>query len=145
MRDSLFQKMTGLLLLALFLISAQAILAEQHDDKAVFVDLDGDGFNDNIADNDTDGLFDDYLTGQNDKMSEIGEANEGFISFDFNSQSDLANGFTKAEKFGLLKFSARGLIQCRGESGAQLNSSPGNGIGFGVVNSGACAGGICQD
>ena len=53
MRDSLFQKMTGLLLLALFLISAQAILAEQHDDKAVFVDLDGDGFNDNIADNDT--------------------------------------------------------------------------------------------
>ncbi|MBD3219062.1 MAG: hypothetical protein GF310_12375 [candidate division Zixibacteria bacterium] len=114
------------------------------ESKEVFVDLDGDGFNDNIPDEDNNSIPD---TAEDDKNL---DENEGLLASSdsqfkpieglggFNLNSLLSN----SEIFGKLKFLTRAQSCCRGGFEAGSDFGPGNGIGLGAVS--GCAGGVCH-
>jgi len=105
-----------------------------------YVDLDGDGFDDNAPDTDLDGIPDEF------------EAH-GFVSTQidglqvapmFAGQAPAPDASPKAktgEIFGRRKFTTRGLAENRSDFDIGFGSSLGLGAGLG--GGGACAGGIC--
>jgi hypothetical protein len=108
--------------------------------KTKYVDLDGDGFNDNIADNDENGIPDRYESESVEALAEMGS----ILGNVFNSEVNLDDLYTKSEKFNMRKFKTRALEQrCQG-LGTKDDFGPGNGIGLGAVaGGGGCAGGVC--
>jgi hypothetical protein len=135
-----------LLVFSLLIIPGQTLLSEDTDEaENTFVDLDGDGFDDNIADDDNDGIpntaegsdiektCDDTIESGNVSMIASLE-----IASDFNIDQLLSN----SERFGKLKFSTRSQSCFRGGFDAGSNFGPSNGTGFTSVS--VCAGGICR-
>jgi hypothetical protein len=115
-------------------------------EKATFVDLDGDGFDDNLADSDENGIPDQAEPDE----SESGNANsaEGMIATlnPINVSSEdlsLDQILTNSEKFGKREFNCRDHSCFRGGFDAGQDFGPGNGISSAAVSSG-CAGGICH-
>ena len=102
-----------------------------------FVDLDGDGFNDNIIDTDNNGIPDEFQS----KVKEI--KSTGAFSFSPSSLLGADNSspvsLTVSEQFSLLKFNCRIITSCRSNFEADFSS------GLNVSSSGAsgCAGGVC--
>jgi len=112
------------------------------DSKPAFVDLDGDGFNDNASDADNDRIPD-----QAQKGDDSGATQESGFK-DFNpiqaiSDFDLSSLLANSEKFGKLKLIASAISCCRGGLEPDESFGPGNGIGSGAV-SGGCPGGVCH-
>lgn len=103
----------------------------------IFIDIDGDGFNDNNRDDDKNGIPDRFEPGEVIKEKKV----KSVLGDVFNAHAteipdDL---LSKSGNFGTRKFETRGLWQChRGLSSEQFG--PGNGIGLGAA---ACAGGVC--
>jgi len=103
-----------------------------------YVDLDGDGFDNNAPDTDLDGIPDEF------------EAH-GFVSTQidglqaapmFAGQAPAADAQLKAgEIFGRRKFTTRGIAENRRDFDIGFGS--GLGLGAGLGGGGACAGGIC--
>jgi hypothetical protein len=136
----------GILLLIVFFLFPPALSAADTEKpkKAAFVDLDGDGFNDNLADNNSDGIPDRYERGKSDLMlpkvgSVLGDVFNSEISMV--GMEDLRSN---EERFSLRKFRTQSLSQrCHG-FGAEQDFGPGNGIGCGSLGGhGGCSGGAC--
>lgn len=133
------------ILCILLTLGAGVGTAENSPDKTTFVrfvDLDGDGLNDNLPDLNHNGIPD---------FDKVAQPEESFVS-----QSDIGDFLNSLESavpqldlvldnpdgFRSLMFQARGLPQCRGGFGDDENFGPGYGIGQGAMKSG-CAGGAC--
>lgn len=134
-----------LLFIAFLLLPSIATTANTESaKKAAFVDLDGDGFNDNLADNNSDGIPDRYEFGKSDAaLPAVGSA----LGDVFNSNVSMAgleDIRSNEEKFGQRKFRTQSLSQrCHGFGGEQ-DFGPGNGIGCGSLGGhGGCSGGAC--
>ncbi len=132
-RSSQLARLPGLLLLVLVLTCCSALLAA----PLPFIDMDGDGFDDNEADGNADGIPDilapDYVQSQSD------DALAGvFATMDVVTAPSMELEQTNAEKFGERKF------QCRMLDANRSKFDAGFGSGLGVsAGGGGCAGGIC--
>jgi len=120
------------------------LAGENSNQEKVYIDLDGDGFNDSTPGEDrgdkveSAALEAKIFSDQSDKSS------VELVSFESNVEQGVVKFFSKSEQFNLAKFSIRGIEQCRGESDAKFGSNPGNGIGSGKMNN-ACVGGVCVE
>lgn len=133
------------LLIIVFLIPPTLSAANmEKPKKAAFVDLDGDGFNDNLADNNSDGIPDRYERGKSDAMlPKVGSVLGDVFNGD-KSLAGLEDFRSNEERFGQRKFRTQSLSQrCHG-FGAEQDFGPGNGIGCGSLGGhGGCSGGAC--
>jgi hypothetical protein len=109
----------------------------------LFVDLDGDGINDNSLDLNDDGIPDKY---QRQKSTDLQTLNDRFAMF----ASDLRAGMVlpelssapSSQRFGRRFFITRGVQRFRSSFEAGLGFD--SGIGLGSASGGsACAGGLC--
>ena len=108
-----------------------------------FVDLDGDGLNDNVRDLDRDGIpdFRKEMAPEPPLITLRGGTN--FFKAIEPSDSDASLFLSNSERFGYLKFCTRALSQCR--SGLSSGEDFGSGFGIGQsTSSGGCAGGVCR-
>jgi hypothetical protein len=129
----------GAIIVLLFSLTALA----EDDKKTAHVDLDGDGFNDNIADNDENGIPDRF---ESEAFKPVEQEN-GALGDIFNtdlSTSNYDNLLSCCERFGQRKFRVRALTQrCHG-FGLKDDFGSGSGIGLGSLGgAGGCAGGVC--
>jgi hypothetical protein len=139
MHSGISKALVFLFFLAFLSLPLMHLQAEDSDvSKPAFVDLDGDGFNDNASDADNNSIPD-------EAESNV-EPENAFLAFkpieavgDFDLSSLLAN----SEKFGKLKALTSAISCCRGGLEPGENFGPGNGIGSGAV-AGGCPGGICH-
>ncbi len=115
--------------------------SKHSEHKECFVDLDGDGFNDNTNDFENNRFATNDTPKDNEAESMAEGDSENYVSFDTGTDTDVSVYLTHSEKFGLLKFSTRGLDGCRGESGSGFGGNLGSMGGSG--QSGGCAGGAC--
>jgi hypothetical protein len=114
------------------------------ESEEVFVDLDGDGFDDNIPDEDNNSIpdtaEDDKNLNENEGLLASSDSQfkpiEGLGGFDLNSL------LSNSEIFGKLKFLTRAQSCYRGGFEAGSDFGPGNGIGLGAAS--GCAGGVCR-
>ncbi len=108
-----------------------------------FVDLDGDGLNDNIADQNDDGIpdFGKKVVSQR-HFTVRGVTTDLFKGLETH-QAPTELYLSKSDRFRSLKFCTRSLAQCRGGFTSGDEFGPGNGIGQGAL-SGHCAGGVCR-
>lgn len=116
---------------------------DQKTDDSYFVDLDGDGFNDNAPDKNNDGIPDMAGPGYlNDGKADF-EVEEEIINFGASlpvSDDLLAN----STKFNRHRFGARDLQQNRCGYDCDEGFGPGSGIGVGSLSGGGgCEGGVC--
>ena len=132
---------TAGLLLAVLPLTTEA---ETATSKAVFVDLDGDGFDDNAADEDSDGIPND-ADADYDPVSETNNNSGDFIDFGQTIQEiGLSPDLTSnSQSFGKRQFKTRGLTLNRCGFDANGGFGSGNEIGIGVSSGGGCAGGVC--
>ncbi len=110
--------------------------------SAEFEDFDGDGFDDNAPDTDSDGIPD--AADQSKPETLTDQANDGgFISFDSGETALPDDVGSFSSRFERLSFTCRALTKTRGGFGSSDDFGPGNGIGIGAVSAGGCSGGIC--
>jgi len=109
--------------------------------KTPFVDLDGDGFSDNFADNNDNAIPDRFESKAAEKLAEMGS----LLGNVFNTEISLDDLRTTSQKFKMREFRTRSLAQRCNGLGAENDFGPGNGIGLGAVSGsgGGCAGGVC--
>jgi hypothetical protein len=111
--------------------------------KVCFVDLDGDGFNDNAEDEDLDGIPNevdpDYVKPSPQAHDEL----DDFFALDDTPQAPMVDLLTNAQRFCRLRMSVRSLAQSRGAFDATNEFGVGEGIGTGAVMGGVCQGGVC--
>jgi hypothetical protein len=123
-------------------------IASAEDDKTektVFVDLDGDGFDDNAPDENGDGIPDEMKSVKTEEAEQDIE-NSGQLSA-FAPLQDLGEYtideyLPNSERFGRLEFTTRAQSSFRGGFDIDENFGPGNGIGSGAIS--GCAGGVCH-
>jgi hypothetical protein len=108
-----------------------------------FVDLDGDGLNDNVRDFDHDGIPDFRKeTAPEPPLITLRSATNIFKAIE-PSDSDVSLFLSNSERFEHLKFCTRALSQCRSGFGSSEEFGPGIGIDR-STSTGGCAGGICH-
>lgn len=115
---------------------------DSENSKSAFVDLDGDGFNDNASDADNNSIPDEAES-SHDLDSESGSAFLAFTPIESMGDFDLSSLLGNSEKFGKLRAAVSALSCCRGGLEPAENFGPGNGIGSGAV-AGGCPGGVCH-
>ncbi len=126
----------------LLFITVAPVTAEDKEQSAVFVDLDGDGFHDSATDTDNDGIPD------------MGESESETLSEGSGMQAQTMNLFADPPPaatvethtswragFGLRRIAALGL----GANRCDFDAASGNGdnLSAGGAGGGACAGGVC--
>ena len=133
--------MLFLLTLIIIFFSSHSIAENDSAKKAVFIDLDGDGFNDNTTDFDNDRFSSALNQGGKEMGSESESKFTGFVSFEAGFNSEFSLSMSKRDKFELKKSFAKALGVCRGESGANFGGSVEGASGSGQTN--GCVGGVC--
>jgi hypothetical protein len=127
-----------------FVLSAPApvMAAEPAAAKAVFVDFDGDGIDDNLADLNGDGIPDRF---EKKATASAEAAPQGVLGNVFETTSAMAavESADRAEAFSERQFPTRAIVPHRAGFGADEKFGPGNDIGIGSLTSG-CAGGVCH-
>ena len=106
--------------------------------SVLFIDYDGDGFNDKEGDNNRNGIPDRFEPGFIRDKTEVRSLLGGV--FDDVGSGSTESLLSKSELFGQRKFEARVLWQCHRGLSDDDQFGPGNGIGAGAK---ACAGGKC--
>ena len=126
------------LILACFLMIAGPAIAADISTSNIFIDIDGDGFDDNELDNDKNGIPDRFEETEGNDQKEVSSLlGNVFNAAKTEIPSDLlSNGV----EFGKRKFETRLLWQCHRGICSDDQFGPGNGIGLGAA---ACAGGVC--
>ena len=135
-----------LTVLTICLISAACLLAEDlvvtAPTPAIFVDRDGDGFNDAALDQNSDGIPDD-IKGDNTPAAD----NTLTSAFAFTTPMSTGTRFPvflhNSLAFDFLKSQLCGLAQHRGAFSTSADFGPGCDIGSGAVLGGGCIGGVC--
>ncbi len=102
-----------------------------------FIDLDGDGFNDNIIDSDNNNIPDEF-------QSKVKELKTFTRTFTFSpttlfSDKSKETKLTVSQQFSLHQFKARMLSKCRANFNTDFNS----GQSVSASSSSGCVGGIC--
>jgi len=126
------------------LMMSIALAGTSENQENSFVDLDGDGFNDNAIDNNADGIPDDPNEQIDTVPSDDSSESTGFVNFDAGFSNSQVTPHTNSEKFARLSFTTRALGTNRGGFGAGDDFGPGNGIGIGAISAGGCSGGVCR-
>ncbi|HWR82898.1 MAG TPA: hypothetical protein VN285_06330 [Candidatus Deferrimicrobium sp.] len=111
--------------------------------KTKFVDLDGDGFDDNLPDVNRDGIPE-FM--QFAPLIATAAISQNVIEFQAPSgHLDLGTGLhlSNSQRFSQLEFCVRGITRHRGGFGTGDEFVPGSGIGQGTSTS-TCAGGVCR-
>ena len=126
----------------IFLLSFSHLSAGEADDTTKFVDLDGDGIDDNAADNDNNGIPDQAEPEKEEEAAQYASTSP-VSAFQVPSTVDLSQFLSNSEKFGEKMFSTRAQSCFRGGFDAGDGFGAGNGIGSGAV-SGGCPGGVCH-
>jgi len=143
-------KLLPVVLVTLVFVFFSSVPAEQAPASSVdrsendrFVDLDGDGFNDNIGDLNNDGIPDfdrssAFLqpAATHPKVIDLSQAIP-------RSSSTVSLSFSNSQRFKSLKFCARALGRTRGGFSSGDEFGPGNGIGQ-STSAGGCAGCVCR-
>ncbi|MFH1686673.1 MAG: hypothetical protein ABIE70_04030 [bacterium] len=129
-------RVTSLLPLMLFLIGALAMSPAAADVR--FVDLDGDGFNDNAPDGDGNGIPDEFEAGYVATPDE-GPTTGIFAGLQTEPAPALVLPETNSEEFGRSRFCVRSICEERSVFDADFDKS----LGISVSAGGACAGGVC--
>lgn len=129
-------RVTSLLLLTLFLIGALAMSPVSAN--LPFVDLDGDGFDDNAPDGDGNGIPDELEAGYVATPDE-GPATGIFADLQSESAPALILPETNKEAFGRVSFCVRFICEER----SVFDSDFGSGLSV-SVSAGGCAGGVCR-
>ncbi len=123
---------TLVLLLGLALLClpmGNAIAAE-----TTFVDLDGDGFDDNQNDANGDGIPDEFAPGYIAPATDV-PSGDIFAGLGESTPAPVAS--SSVEIFGLRSFNTRGIASCRFDFEADFAA------GLGVAVGGRCVGGVC--
>ena len=135
----------GLVILSLMVLSISYQAYSSDEGKpSTFVDIDGDGFNDNLSDYDGDGIPDEA---DPDYKAEVNSSLGGYMNFgEAFASSDYIDELTpNSAKFGKRSFLARSLSKDRCGYDADSDFGPGSGIGIGAVSGGqVCEGGVCH-
>jgi hypothetical protein len=134
----------GILFGLLFVFTGEKSLMADDTVAKPWVDMDGDGFNDNAPDEDGDAIPDaadpDFIPAPT-----VEESNTGMINFGETIQEvGLAEDFsTNLEKFGQRDFLTRAMAQnrCGFDAGDEFGNE---GIGIGGSSGGGCVGGVCR-
>ena len=108
-----------------------------------FVDLDGDGLNDNIPDQNHDGIPDFKKKEPPQQRLTMRGGATGIFARMKAIEAPSTPSLSNSVRFRQLKFCTRSLSQCRGGFASGEEFGPGNGIGQGAL-SGNCVGGICR-
>lgn len=136
----------GLILLPLFFTFGQFAHAGDKkpvDKTIIFIDLDGDGVNDNAPDSNSDGIPDFPAPSKEAPKDQVNSAlGDVFNSPEFASKSELDNLKSCCDRFAERKFKVRAMTLHR--IGLNGTDPFGSGIGIGSAASGACAGGVCH-
>ena len=127
---------TSSLLLMFLLIGGMALSPAAADLR--FVDLDGDGFNDNAPDGDGNGIPDELEAGYVDTADE-GPMTGIFAGLQSDDAPALIIPETNSEAFGRYRFCVRSVCEERSVFDAEFDKS----LGISVSAGGACAGGVC--
>jgi hypothetical protein len=143
MHSGISKALLFILLLVFIGLPITRLQAEDGDDsKPAFVDLDGDGFNDNASDADNNSIPDEAESNHDTEV----EPENAFLAFkpiESIGDFDLSSLLDNSEKFGKLKALTSAISCCRGGLEPGESFGPGNGIGSGAV-AGGCPGGICH-
>lgn len=111
--------------------------------SAIFVDIDGDGINDNNPDSNADGIPDKATANLTAPTSEIASALGDQFALANTSIPSIVEYQTRCQRFAALKFGVRTLAQHRIGFISADQFGPGNGMGASGA-SGGCAGGVCH-
>lgn len=130
-----------LAVLLLFLLSSTNVCAASSSSR--FVDLDGDGFNDNLVDSDNNNIPDVFESAvdvaSKSILSSVSNVSSGLFS-ESSSESSVSTSFeSRADHFGSRLSGCLGLDKCRNN----FESDFASGIGFSVGSGGGCVGGVC--
>jgi len=112
---------------------------EDTSSKPAFVDLDGDGFNDQAPDLNNDGIPDQIVSKAQNETPKL----SGLLGNILDEFFDGSSLLSKRERFDKLKFAARGISLHRGGFNCDEGFGPGNGIGLGAMSN-SCPGGVCR-
>ncbi len=134
----------ALMALAIILPGATVVsAAESEAAKTVFVDFDGDGIDDNLADLNGNGIPDRF---EKQPPSTTETAPQGVLGNIFEATTvpiPAGESADRAMAFGEREFPTRAIAPHRAGFGADEKFGPGNDIGIGSMTSG-CAGGVCH-
>jgi len=124
------------------LLSFSFLAADGPEKTTKFVDMDGDGFDDNAVDDDNNSIPD-QAEPEDDEEFTQNTSSSSIAAFQVPGEVDFSQFLTNSEKFGERMFSTRAQSCFRGGFDAGDNFGLGNGIGSGAI-SGGCPGGVCH-
>jgi hypothetical protein len=136
---------TAILTFLLFLFVCPVGSPNAGSVAARFVDLDGDGINDNLTDSNNDGIPDEFSGGRSGEtpfLAAGGTQIAGMFDAVEVKSADLLAGLSRQERFKLRQSTVRDLGTFRGGFYAGEDFGPGNGIAAGASGK-VCVGGIC--
>jgi hypothetical protein len=102
--------------------------------EITYVDLDGDGFDDNVKDVDSDGIPDHCEAGY---VAPATDMPTGDIFAGLGESTPAPVASSSVEIFALRNFNTRGIASCRFDFEADFSA------GLGVAVGGRCVGGVC--
>ncbi len=108
-----------------------------------FVDLDGDGIDDNFTDTDRDGIPDKYVHGSVSAFGVEISATSGIFAAGQSGKFAATLTTGNRDVFGSRMGRTHCLSLNRGGFGSESDFGPGNGIGLGAVKGTGCVGGVC--
>jgi len=113
------------------------------DKSSIYIDLDGDGIDDNAPDSNGDGIPDFSAPSKESSRTPVKSAlGDIFNSPEMTKTDKLAELRSCCERFSEVKFKVRAMALHR--IGLNGTDPFGSGIGIGSAASGACAGGVCH-
>nr|MBN2277971.1 hypothetical protein [candidate division Zixibacteria bacterium] len=136
-----------LCLFGLIFCHGSNIYAAENSGKAVFIDRDGDGFDDIAADDDGDGI----PNGADPNAAEVAprptDKSNGLIDFSRGlDPAEIPEGILKtSDLFNTNQFNARGLSENRCGFTSEEGFGSGTGVGINDISGGGgCVGGVCH-
>lgn len=118
------------------------LASEKASDKPCFVDLDGDGFDDNTVSQSNTGLA--KMAVADTAKAEPKSNLNGFFALSADLKPKIDLYLHKSDAFTRLKSTTTPLAKHRGGFGGNGGFGPDNTVGSGSVGGGACAGGCCR-
>jgi len=136
----------GLVLFSLLITPtgpAHATEQKPVDKAALFIDLDGDGINDNLPDTNSDGIPDIAGTGTHATEARVQSAlGDVFNTSNPANDSRMEKLKSCCDRYAEARFKVRGISLHR--IGLTGTDPFGSGTGVGNAGAGACAGGVCH-
>ncbi|TFH65288.1 MAG: hypothetical protein E4G91_03025 [Candidatus Zixiibacteriota bacterium] len=118
--------------------------ATEKAEKVAFIDLDGDGFDDNATPEDQNSTINKPKTDAAGKLSDTTSASTGFFDFGSTLTPKSQLFLNNSSAFASAKQRVVSGLQHRGGFGSGSDFGAGNDVGSGAVIGGVCVGGVCH-